>query len=86
MLLELVFIRDGCFTFTNSTHFTISDVINLIAGISTTYFVCLFGCLFVLRVRFHNKHNITILSTSLSPAAETASKSDSSDLQQPLAI
>jgi len=35
MLLELVFIREGCFTFNNST-FTTSDVSSLIEGISTT--------------------------------------------------
>jgi len=35
MLLELMFIREGCFTFNNST-FTASDVTSLIEGISTT--------------------------------------------------
>jgi len=33
--VELVFIRDGCFTFNNSTYFTTSDVTSFIEGIST---------------------------------------------------
>jgi len=36
MLLELVFIRDGCFAFNNSTYFTTSDVTSFTGGISTT--------------------------------------------------
>jgi len=42
MLLELVFIRDGCFTFNNSTYFTTSNVNSFIEDIST--------------VRFYNKY------------------------------
>jgi len=53
VLLELVFIREGCFTFNNSTYFTTSDVtsylrhMNEVNGgdnVLCSFNVCLSGC------------------------------------------
>ena len=67
MLVEIVFVRNGCFIFNNSAYFTTSDVTSFVEGMYFYYLSHVFiGWLFVLRVRFHNKY---ILETSVSAGA-----------------